>query len=444
MTCTHLGNRERLARIGHNSCNCDNCCRCLRIDQEEVYIPDNSCNELETDSNTPQCCSGENTKGSFDTTTPTTVTPTPPSNAAGGSGGDSGPTFNLQDYTVPAPVCAITGDDNVQCDFTGIVPATGKLAYSITDFETCEGDAARATDISIAGTATTTATAGADTVTIDLTTSFSLADGASENFVFCLLTSLSDKNGNEMFYQGQKIVATFAANGAFTVSNIASEKFEGINDQINNNEKTFGVTATRCDVDRTPITGSALAVGTTLFICIDSTDNSTVISSVDSFGAKKGTNVSVTDLLLGNTEIQGLGTAAVIIGTRPFARFFADTTALDISGSVTLDVTDNGTTRRRLLARILQSGETDEFELQVELEAVEESSATGSGVGTAAVACWAPLLLLLLRCSNYIHEEYGPIVFRYQYNLQQEMSKLVPCAALSNYNIDENQEWILL
>ncbi|CAJ1966086.1 unnamed protein product, partial [Cylindrotheca closterium] len=95
---------DRASRIGSNSCNCDNCCSCLGQD-DKVNIPNNSCNELELSdgSNGPQCCTTDAARGTLPIADDITVTPTPP----GGSGGDSGPTFNLQDYTVPAPVCAI-------------------------------------------------------------------------------------------------------------------------------------------------------------------------------------------------------------------------------------------------------------------------------------------------------------------------------------------------
>ncbi|CAJ1957548.1 unnamed protein product [Cylindrotheca closterium] len=308
------------------------------------------------------------------------VTPTPPSTAAG----SGGPTFDLQDYTVPAPVCAITGDDNVQCDFTGIVPATGKLVYSITGFDACEGTATRDSLMSLSATAAAAAD-GASSVTIDLTTDFNLASGANEAFQFCLLTSLQDGSGNEMVYQGQKISATFVADGDFTVSNIAAEEFDGISGVVADDQKTFGIDAYRCTIDRTPLaTAGALAVGTTLFICIDSTDDSAVIDSVNTFVGRK--NSEEIDLLSGNTEVLGAGTGAVTIGSRPFASFFANTDPLEIFGTVSLDVTDiNGTNRRQLL-RVLQSSQSEEFELKVELEAVEESSASTSGFGTTAVA----------------------------------------------------------
>mmetsp|Transcript_15377 Transcript_15377/g.37847 ORF Transcript_15377/g.37847 Transcript_15377/m.37847 type:complete len:200 (+) Transcript_15377:1700-2299(+) len=189
-----------------------------------------------------------------------------------------------------------------------------------------------------------------------------------------------------MLYQGQKIKATFTADGGFTVSGITSVEFDGINAAVDEDSKTFGISAKRCDVNRNALTSPpALAVGTTLFICIDSTDVNAVIKSVDTFGATKTSGGALTNLLTGNTEVKGEGTDAVTIGTRPFVQFFADTTPLEIRGTVTLEVTDNGVTRRHLV-RILQTGLSEEFELEVELEAVEESSANSAAFSTAAVA----------------------------------------------------------
>lgn len=281
----------------------------------------------------------------------------------------------LQDYALPAPTCTITTDDEVQCDFASIVPATGALAYSITSYADCTGTAARTAEMTLSAT-TGTAAAGLSTVSVDLDTSFTMVDGATEVFEFCLLTSLEDGSGNEMYYQGQKISATFTADGGFTVSGIASDQFDGVSGTVDTNTKTFAITATRCDghVSRAP-TSTALTLGTTLFICLDSDDDSAVIQSVDTFLGSK-TNVASTDLLTGNTEVLGLATAAATVGTRPFSAFFTDADTMDIVGTVTLVVTNNNL-RRRHLARILQTG-SDEFEVQVEMNPVEESSAAST------------------------------------------------------------------
>jgi len=151
------------------------------------------------------------------------------------------------------------------------------------------------------------------------------------------------------------------------------------------------------DVNRNEIiTSGALKIGETLFICIDSADDSATITSVDSFGATKTTGATPTDLLNGNTEVLGEGSAAVTIGTRPFASFFQDTVPLEVVGTVTLQVANNGPVRRRMV-RILQSsgqagelkqnGQAEEFEVKVEVEINEESSAPSAfGSSTGAVA----------------------------------------------------------
>lgn len=281
----------------------------------------------------------------------------------------------LQDYTLPAPTCTITADDEVQCDFASIVPATGALAYSITSFADCTGTAARTAEMTLSAT-TGTATAGVSTVSVDLDTSFTMIDGDTEVFDFCLLTSLEDVSGNEMYYQGQKISATFTADGGFTVSGITSAQFDGVSGTVDTNTKTFAITATRCDGhdSRNP-TSTALTLGTTLFICLDSVDDSAVIESVDTFLGSK-TNVASTNLLSGNTEVLGANSPQVTVGTRPFSAFFADDDSMNIVGTVTLVVTNNNL-RRRHLARILQTG-SDEFEVQVEMNPVEESSAAST------------------------------------------------------------------
>jgi len=319
---------------------------------------------------------------------PTTTTPpsTSPTNAPQ-------TTINLQDYTLPAPVCTINGDDNVQCDCTGIVPAAGNLDYSITGFADCTGTAARSAEISLP-VATATAASGAHSVTIDLNTNFDLAHGASQVFEFCLLTNLKDGNNKEMIYQGQRIKATFQGNGGFTVSDIASGAFNGLNNVVV--DKTFAITARRCDINRNTITSPALAIGVSLFICVDSTDANTVVKSVDTFGATKTSGATPTDLLTGNTEVRVEGTGAVTIGTRPFVEFFVTSAPLQISGTVTLAVKDTNGRVRRHLARILLSGLSEEFGLQVELEAVEESSANSAAFGTAAIALLGATIVAIM------------------------------------------------
>ena len=49
-----------IATVGNDSCNCDNCCSCL-IDGQNV--PNDSCNEVEDESDNPQCCFSNSTVG---------------------------------------------------------------------------------------------------------------------------------------------------------------------------------------------------------------------------------------------------------------------------------------------------------------------------------------------------------------------------------------------
>jgi len=300
---------------------------------------------------------------------------------------------NIKTYTLLAPVCSTTAEDNVKCDFTGIAPATGNLAFSVTAYTDCTGAAEVGVSLST-GATTATAVDGAHSVTIDIATTTDLTVESSEEFKFCLLTSLKDDNGQEMFYQGQKISATFNTDGNFAFGSIDSVQFDGISGVADNIDKTFGVSAKRCDIDRNEITSPALAIGTTLFICLDSTDANTVIQTVETLVVSK-TGVTPSNVLNANTELQGEGTIAVTIGTRPYVEFFEDTTTnLEISGTVTLA---DGVGRRHL-ARILQSELLEEFELQVELEAVEdiESSANSAAFGTAAIALLGATIVAIM------------------------------------------------
>mmetsp|Transcript_8889 Transcript_8889/g.11912 ORF Transcript_8889/g.11912 Transcript_8889/m.11912 type:complete len:201 (-) Transcript_8889:112-714(-) len=75
--CMDLGENGRRIEIGSNSCNCDNCCRCLKGDIHAV--PDNSCNVLGAE----ECCKSSTEKGSkASATLPPTESPKAAPNAA--------------------------------------------------------------------------------------------------------------------------------------------------------------------------------------------------------------------------------------------------------------------------------------------------------------------------------------------------------------------------
>lgn len=125
--------------------------------------------------------------------------------------------FSLQNYIINAPSCSISDDLNVHCGFSNIEPFDGNIASFITGFDNCRGSAARDSELSLS-TATQIATNGTFNVIIDInTTNFNLTNGESEIYTFCLLTHLRDENDILMFWQGQKINATFMVSGNFTV-----------------------------------------------------------------------------------------------------------------------------------------------------------------------------------------------------------------------------------
>ncbi|CAJ1966084.1 unnamed protein product [Cylindrotheca closterium] len=279
--------------------------------------------------------------------------------------------FDLQDYILNAPSCSITDELDVQCDFSNIEPSDGNIASFITGFDNCQGAATRDSELSLSAT-NGAATSGDYSVIIDINTDFDLTNGESETFDFCLLTHLRDANSNLMIYQGQKISSTFTSNAEFTVSDINTQVFDGVGNEVDSDSKIFSVTARRCDLSRKEIASPALGVGATLFICIDTRSPNVVVAAVNGFYGRK-INVPQTDLLLGNTEILGLGTDAIVIGTRPFVKFFGDTTPIEVFGTVTLDIGNNGV-RSRQLVRMLQADGEENFDVEVDVEVQQEVS----------------------------------------------------------------------
>ncbi|CAJ1954174.1 unnamed protein product [Cylindrotheca closterium] len=280
---------------------------------------------------------------------------------------------NLQDYILNAPACSISQEDlNVHCDFSNIEPLDGNIAHFITGFDNCQGSAARDSELSLSA-ATGTAVSGGYSVIVDINTDFNLTNGESETFTFCLLTHLRDASNNLMIYQGEKINSTFTSDGEFTVSDLDTETFDGVNVDVNSDTKIFAVTAYRCDLSRNQITTPPVAVGVTLLICIDTGDTKVVISAVNGFYGVK-TNVAQTDLLAGNTEVLGLSTDTVTIGTRPFVKFFEDTDLLEVLGTVSLDIGDSGASRQLRMRKLQVGGKEDTFDVKVEVETQREAS----------------------------------------------------------------------
>ncbi|KAL3937268.1 MAG: hypothetical protein SGBAC_007599 [Bacillariaceae sp.] len=302
---------------------------------------------------------------------------------------------NLQDYTLNAPACSISQDLNVDCDYSNIDPLDGNIAHFITGFDNCQGGAARHSELSLS-TATGTAVNGDYSVTVDIDTDFNLANGESEIFTFCLLTHLRDASDNLMLYQGEKINSTFTSDGEFTMSDLATVTFDGVNDVVNSDSKTFALTAYRCDLSRNEITTPPVAVGVTLLICIDTGDTNVAISAVNGFYGVK-TNVAQTDLLAGNTEVLGLGTDEITIGTRPFVKFFDDTDPLQVLGTVSIDIGDNGASRQLRARKVQIRGKEDTFDVKVEVEAQQEASvaARNTCVTTETIAVLVALIISL-------------------------------------------------
>ena len=283
---------------------------------------------------------------------------------------------NLQDYTLNALACSISQDLNLHCDFSNIDPLDGNIAHFITGFDNCQGSAARDPELSLSaatGTAVNGAVNGDYSVIVDIDTDFNLTNGESETFTFCLLTHLRDASDNLMIYQGEKINSTFSSNGEFTVLDLDTETFDGVNVDVNSDSKIFAVAAYRCDLSRNEITTPPVAVGVTLLICIDTGDTNVVISAVSGFYGVK-TNIAQTDLLAGNTEVLGVGTDAITIGTRPFVKFFEDTDPLEVLGTVSLVIGDNGASRQLRVRKLQVGGKEDTFDVKVEVEAQRESS----------------------------------------------------------------------
>jgi len=253
-------------------------------------------------------------------------------------------------YILSPPDCKFdTGDVTFTCTFHNIIsPTDASVSMQILHHDCITAYDSTLFD-NTAVTADTPQVTGA--TSFDAVANIDPSSGYEGDIPFCIRTDLKDKTGVIMIYRSEKVKVTLTYNGSFSVTGLATNAFAGINDIETTATKTFGVTSSVCDSTGTPITSPpALSIGDTFFACIETNVVGTVISSITSFTAQKGTTADPYDVTAHSqlVVIRGVDSSKVKVHINLPASFFEDTDEIVLSGSVV--VSHGSSTRRRRLA----------------------------------------------------------------------------------------------
>jgi len=223
-----------------------------------------------------------------------------------------------------------------------------------------------------------------------------LSSGHEGEVAFCIHTDLEDATASSeiMIFRSEQIKVNFTYDGSFSVEGFSNTPYEGIGLLQTNARKNFGVTATVCDsLGATLSFPPPLSVGTNLFVCFETNVVGTIIPAFDSFTAQKGTGIPYDVSVPSSTVvIRGLGSSNVKVVMNLPARFFADATVLNLSGSVVV----RRDSRRHLESSraLVSNSENAEFRLVVEVN-VDNSSASGCVIMMSTAIFTVAALLFL-------------------------------------------------
>jgi len=329
-------NRNSMAVIGSNSCNCQFCCACL-ANTINLVIPDNTCNTRGTGSE--HCCTSNgdiNEENESLSVNPNSII-TPPTL----------PLSRLPaKYVLPAPVCsfdasntALAGD--FKCAFTGIIsPDDASISMKVLAYDCM----LQYDETQFGGTIITPSTSLVNGVAaFDAIADVNPSSGYEGDVNFCIRTDIKDVSNETMVYSSQKAKVTFSYDGLFTITGFETTPYEGISNGETIITKNFGVTAYICDASGDPISNLddpisnpvSVSLGTNMFVCIDTVVDGTTVASILSFTATKD-SVETYDILNSgsNVVIKGLESPNVKVVMIFPARFFDTSSLIKISGKV--------------------------------------------------------------------------------------------------------------
>jgi len=193
--------------------------------------------------------------------------------------------------------------------------------------------------------------------------------GFQGDVAFCVRTDLQHSSGEIMVTRSEKVRVTLDYNAAFIVTGFATTPFVAINSVENTGIKAFGVTAVECNTNGSTITNPAtLSLGTNLFICIETSVPGTKVKSITSFTAEKGTELydvkAAATRSNANVVIRGLDSSDVKVVINFPLRFFTNSNAITLSGSVVV-----GHNRRLTSIRTLEEENLADFDLVIDVKA---------------------------------------------------------------------------
>lgn len=224
---------------------------------------------------------------------------------------------------------------------------------------------------------------------------------------FCLMTNVTDKDGDVYDWIGQKIRLNVYTDGDFsTYSNLTTVEFNGISqDQENAGDANFGVTAYRCDASGTKPDDfrDSVRLEENFFLCVEGQQSGVVIKSIDELKAKQATKDDVnlitgTDQENTNTFVYGKNSNKVVIATRFPATSFETASTITLEGKST--IVTGGVVNGRRLGRSMQEvsaapgEESADFSMEIGIVADESGgfviqSSAKVFLGTLAAAALA-------------------------------------------------------
>jgi len=296
-----------------------------------------------------------------------------------------GDDYTLPVYDVGAPICDFENVDatvDVTCNYTVIIPEELRdqdvketIDFTIGNPPDCNE--------TIAGIETGNSTlTGVNSTRYEVEILVTLDELVNDTVVeFCLRTNVRDNETNIMKYNAQVVNLKFNYTSNFTLE-VTPQKFNGTNETADDlGTIEFGVTATRCDINKNPLSASELSIDDDLYVCIKSDTTDIVVKEIMTFTLTKVIGIgannydAITDGLADfSTFVRYKETYVVQVGTVPRASLFKDAEKIIIEGTAMVGAASGG----RYLARFTQevnNGAATAGDFELEVEVVKANSA---------------------------------------------------------------------
>jgi len=345
--------------IGSGSCNCHECCTCLR---GNVIVPDGLCNSVGEGAD--QCCT-----------------------AAGMLNNLYNSTFTLPVYDITPPTCIIGASGTnafveITCSYDVTIP-DGLNETSVSSEVYASAGCMDPPPVSVTkGDSALSYSNELYQIAINITTS------GENSVLFCLKTVVTDDEGNEMKYRSQVLEAKYNYTADFNLT-LAAKEFKGLNTTAaaDLGVVDFKMEVFRCDSSKDKVDPLPLTINDDLYVCIKSKTVEIVVTSIDQFTIKKENSADTSYNAVDdgksdvNTYVDGEGFDTVVVATRPQASLFVDAAKIIIQGKATLGIEDNNRYLARFTQEISNEGAFSNFGMELDVVKVSSDGNLARGVG---------------------------------------------------------------